>query len=167
MNGRVPMGFQQTPGSSEPFQRTPESIPGMFQRDGWDQEALKGVKGTSEVGRVFFCAQNVEALHQAIRYSVFKRSCEKHVIGRQSDDELKIIMRSIYLQNAKDLPFEIQAQVRELNGMVLEYCVDRILAEIEMYMNYTKGLDQLPVPLERSASTNVAGTKVLEIKRFL
>lgn len=166
MNGRVPLGYQQTPASSTPFQRTPEQIPGMFQRPGWDKEALTGIKGTSEVAHVFFCQANVDAVQEAIRYSVWKRSCEKHVISRQSDEELRIVMRSVYLQNAKDLPYEIAAQVRELNGIVIDWCVDRILAEIEMYVSYRRDISQLPVPLERSQSTNVAGTKVLEIKSW-
>ena len=166
-NGRVPMGFIPTPASSTPFERTPEAIPGMFQRPGWDREALSGIKVTSEVARIFFCKENVEAVHQAIRYSVWKRSCEKHVIGRQSEDELKIIMRSIYLQHAKDLPYEVHAQVRELNGLVIDWCVDRILGELELYMNYTRDINQLPIPMEHGQSTSLAGTKVLEVKRFI
>jgi hypothetical protein len=166
MNGRMPMGFQQTLASSTPFERTPEQVPGMFQKKGWDQEALRGIKSTSDVSTIFFCKENIEAVHQAIRYSVFVRSCEKHVIGRQSQDELKIVMRSIYLQHAKDLPYEVAKQVRELNGMVIDWCVNRILSELEMYMQYTRDISQLPVPLERSQNTSVAGTKVLEIKRF-
>lgn len=167
MNGRVPAGFTQTPASSTPFERTPTAIPGMFQRENWDQEALKGMKTTSDVARVYFSASNVEAVHQAIRYSVYVRSCQKHVIGRQSEDELRIIMRSVYLQNAKDLPYEINAQVRELNTIVINYCVGRILSEIDMYMNYTRDISTLPVPLERSENTSVAGTKTLEVKRFM
>lgn len=166
MNGRMPTGFQQTAASSTPFERTPEQVPGMFQRSGWDKESLQGIKASSEVATLYFCKENIDAVHEAIRYSVYKRSCEKNVISRQSDEELRIIMRSIYLQHAKDLPYDIIPQVRDLNGIVIGWCVDRILAEIEMYRTYTKDINQLPVPLERGQNTSVAGTKVLETKGF-
>lgn len=129
-------------------------------------DALKGNVAGDDLSRVYFSQQNVAALQQGMRYLVWKGSCEKHVIGNQSEDELRIVMRSIFLQNAKHQNFNILEQVRELNSKVLDFCVPRILGEIKMYAAYRDKVSTLPVPLDMGKNESIKGTKVLELKQF-
>ena len=130
------------------------------------QEAIKSVHSDNPLARLFFSRENMDALQQGIRYLVFKKSCEKHVIGNQSDIELSIVMRSVYLQYAEFKPFGLLEQVRELNNIVLNYCVDKVLQEIRMYQQYKTDISQLPVPMDRGEFVSAKGTKVLENKNF-
>ena len=41
-------------------------------------------------------------------------------------------MRSIYLQHSKNNDDKIQEQVRELNGLVLQYCIPNIIVNIKI-----------------------------------
>ena len=50
---------------------------------------------------MYFCHANVNILQDGIRYSDIRKANEKHIIGKQSEHDLIIIMRSIYLQYAK------------------------------------------------------------------
>lgn len=125
-------------------------------------EAIKSIHNKNEVSEVFFSRQNIDYLHEAIRYMVYEKSCKKHVIDRQSETDLLIIMRSIYLQYGEFKAYNIREQVRELNSIVLEYCVPKILEEIRLYMHYRKDISQLPVPMERGEFVSSKGTKVLE-----
>lgn len=119
----------------------------------------------SAVSRLFFGPTNIEALHQEIRYLVWTRSSERHVIGRQSDVDLRIIMRSIYLQYARNADTDVVQQVRQLNSLVLDYCVDRILAEVEAYTKYRQDVAQLPDPFSRGELATSKGTRSLELSR--
>lgn len=125
-------------------------------------EALKSVHNKNEVSEVFFSRQNIDYLHDAIRYLVFEKSCKKHVIGKQSETDLLIIMRSVYLQYAEFKPYNIKEQIRDLNTIVLNYCVPKILEEIRLYLYYRKDISQLPIPLERGEFVSSKGNKVLE-----
>ena len=137
------------------------------QRAVFDDEATKGIRGSSELSQLFFSKLNIDALQDGIRYSVYQKTCQKHIIGRQSEDELKVIMRSIFLQYAQNLPYNVVEQVRELNSRVLEYAVNTIVHELDMYSGYRKDLASLPMPLERGQNSSVAGTKVNEFKSFM
>ena len=102
-----------------------------------------------------------------IYFSVYNTSEGQYKIGKQSEQELKIIMRSFYLQYAKNLNFDLKEQVKELNTMVIRWCVDEIIKNIKQYIEYKKSVSTLPLPLEHSQLPSQKGTKILEIKSFI
>lgn len=132
----------------------------------FSKDATRGIHNSNPLSELFFSDKNIAAIQHGIRYTVWLNSCQKHVIGTQSEDEIKIVMRSIYLQYSKNQPFNILEQVRELNGKVLEFCVERIMNEIVIYSKYKKDLASLPDPMERSVNTSSRGSRVLELKEF-
>jgi hypothetical protein len=128
------------------------------------EEAIKSIHSKNELSDVFFSRKNIDILQDSIRYLVFKNSCKKHVIDKQSETDLVIVMRSIYLQYGEHRPYGIAEQVKELNSRVLEYCVPKILDEINIYLHYRKDISALPVPMDRGEFISAKGTKVLEQK---
>jgi hypothetical protein len=85
----------------------------------------------------------------------------EHIIGKQDETQLRIIMRSIYYQYGLNLDIGVVKQVRDLNKKVLDYAVSRILNEIEQYKMYIRDASQMAVPLARSQYESSKGTKVL------
>lgn len=159
MNGRVDV-------SSSRFSNMP--FP-MFQTKNTSKCNRAGNMGNRErtpLSDIFFSRTNIDALQEAIRYQVYIRSEDNAVIDRQSEVDLRIIMNSIYLENAQELPYDTVGQVRNLNKAVLEYTVPKIVREIQMYLTYRNDISQLPTPLDRSANVSSRGTKTLETKRF-
>ena len=75
-------------------------------------------------------------------------------------------MRSIYLQYSKNLPYNIKEQIKELNTMILDYCIPNILTEVEQYLSYKVNVSTLPKPMARPESLSSAGTKTLMLKNF-
>jgi hypothetical protein len=130
----------------------------------FQNDAVRHIHTSSAVGDLFFSEHNIEILQDGIRYSVYKQN--NNVIGLQSTTELQIIMRSIYLQYSRNLPTDVVSQVKELNTMVLNYAVPRVLSEFHQYINYTKDITYLPIPLERSKNTSSKGTKVLHLNEM-
>lgn len=129
-------------------------------------EALKGIQTESILSRSFFSDRNIDIIQNNIRYTVYKESNKKHIIGRQSDIQLQIVMRSIYLQYSKNLNTDIREQIMELNSMVVNYCVPKILSEIQQYIGYKQDISKLPDPIDRSLNLSVKGTKTLILNTF-
>lgn len=123
-------------------------------------EALVGQLQKNELSDLFFSAMNIDALQSGLRYGVFKQTGE--VIGRQSDTELKIVMRSIYFQYARHQNSDVVAQVRVLNGHVLEWVVKEISSNVKQQYKYQKDASTMPVPLEFGQNTSVKGERQLE-----
>lgn len=124
-------------------------------------EAIKGHFTENPLSDIFFSQTNVNALQDGIRFMVWKKTDGTHIIDRQSDVELQVVMRSIYLTHSKNVPFDILGQVKALNSMVLDWVVPRIVQEISLFQKYKRDISTLPVPLERSKNMSSSGTKFL------
>lgn len=161
MNGRVSDIFDP---SSSRFQYEEESVE---DRQTFDDEMQKGLRASTEVSKLFFSSINIDALQHGIRYGVYKRTNGKHVIGNQSINELKVIMRSIYMKNSENLPYNVVEQVRELNTLVLNYAIPTIVKELDQYATYRRDQSSLPIPMERSQATTIKGSKPSEFKNFM
>jgi len=130
----------------------------------FNEEAIRGTHTNNDLSKVFFSRLNIDALQSGIRYLVFKNSCERFVIDRQSDTDLKVIMRAIYLEHGHHGVKDVIEEVKRLNGLVLDFCVPRIVQEINMNMRYKSDISKLPIPLDRGEFSSAKGQKTLVIK---
>jgi len=110
-----------------------------------------------------FSLKNIDLLQQGIRNKILNVTYGKINISRQSDDELKIIMRSIYFQYGQNRNINIIEQVLELNTLVIEWSVPQIISNFKQSQQYIKDISTLPEPLERSILPSTKGTKTLNI----
>ncbi len=122
-------------------------------RGNWDHTALSDA---------FFTRKNVDVIQKEIQKEVYRISGpKKWVIDPQDVDEIKMIMRAMYLQYGKNNTFNIEGQINDLNEMVVKWSVPRIMSEIEQYNYYLNDISHLPVPLQQPISLSSAGTRSL------
>jgi hypothetical protein len=114
---------------------------------------------TNRVSVLFFSDLNVGAVQQGVRYRVYVDSEGRHQIGNQSEQELLAIMRSVYLDYCRNLPYDYVGQVRALNGRVIAYAVPKIVSELDMRMHYIRDINTPPAVLQPAVATNVTGAK--------
>ena len=88
------------------------------------------------------------------------------MIDDQDVDEIKIIMRGMYYQYAKNNLFDIQGQIDELNKLIIDWAVPRIMSEIDHYQYYLKDISHLPIPIQQPMSMSSAGTRSLPLQPF-
>ena len=165
MNGRVNLSAPAGPGGHS-------EVPGFAHRTTTEQsfatDALRGNWEVTPLSKVFFTKQNAQTIQNAIRKAVYDKSGpKKYVIDDQSADELTIIMRTMYLQYAQNLPHDIAGQVLDLNEKVLNWSVPHILSAVDHYNYYLNDISHMPVPLARSVSLSSAGTKSLPLNPFV
>lgn len=169
MNGRVPIPDM------------PCSIVSPITSSASAHDVISAELQNTPVSDIFFSSRNINALHEGICNMVFNMSNGKYNIGRQSDQELKIIMRSFYLNSLRggvprfqdniypiDDPLEqtTLAKVRKLNKEVLDWSVPRIITNIQQYERYKQDVSKLPVPNELPAFVSSAGSKSNEFPSF-
>ena len=163
-NGRVNLNAPATSnGSTVPDsagfsypKQTEVSFAGDMLRGNWDH---------NELSDTFFTRKNMDVIQKRIRNDVYRISGpKKYVIDEQDVDEIKMIMRAMYLQYAKNNTFNISGQINELNDLVVNWSVPRIISEIEQYNYYLNDISHLPIPLEKPLNMSSAGTKSLPFK---
>ena len=104
----------------------------------WDETSLS---------RSYFSKENIQIIQNGIRSGVYEKSNGQYVIGPQDCDPLKIIMRSVFLQNAANQSQNISGQITELNKIVLDYCIHHVYSEAQGYMKYLYHVSTLAVPM--------------------
>lgn len=127
----------------------------------YGSHVVYGIHTDNALSRYFFSKRNIDYLQQAIQQEVFRRSGGKHVIGRQNDTELILIMRAKYFLDGHHQPDNIAQQVKFLNNRVITDVVPRILSEIQQYVMYTKDASSLPVPIEHGRNMSSKGSRTL------
>lgn len=128
-------------------------------------ESLRANIDENCVSKLFFSKLNVDLLQKFIQEEVYKLSNGNYKIGRQSDIQLGIIMRSIYLQSGPYSNCD-KKEVRKLNNLVLQDAVPKIHSAIKQYIVYKKDVSTLPKPMELPEYVSGSGTKSSEMKPF-
>ena len=118
------------------------------------------------LNQAFFSERNIEYLHDELRYRVHSLSKGEYTIERQSDEDLKTIMRSYYLQYSMNDPARVKEELKELNERVLVFAVDRVMVEVKQYLKYRNDILEYPDPIGRPINANIVGTKSAEFKTF-
>ena len=154
MNGRVI--FDNKPGISYQLYEN-EKTPYQF------DNSLKSIQSDNVLNKTFFSQKNIDMIQNAIINEVVQKTGYK--IGRQSELQLQIIMRSLFLQFARNDPCNIKKQIIELDRKVIDYSVDRIIVEISQYLEYKNTLNKLPVPMSHPQNLSNAGEKTLSAFR--
>ena len=115
----------------------------------------------------FFSKENINKIQLLIRRTVYFRSNNNHIISNQNEQELLIIMRSMYLQHGKNLNYDIDKQTNVLNNLTVDWAAINIISNIDQYISYKKTCSTLPMPLERAQLPSQKGTKTLEITKSI
>ena len=105
----------------------------------------------------FFSNDNVEIIQRQIVDTVYAQSQKQ--IGKQSYQELQIIMKSIYLQYGRNLKDNIYEQVHTLNKYVIDECTRIIIPNVLQYNKYIDDITS-PIPvMPRSQNVSNKGFK--------
>ena len=126
---------------------------------------LKGIQQESHLSIAFFSPQNTGLIQAKLRYAIFKKSGKK--IGNQSAEELLTVMRAIYLQNSRNQSTDIAAQVKELNDIVLTFCIREVFSLLKQQLAYIKNLNEPRQILDHSVNLSSAGNKTLMPRHFI
>jgi hypothetical protein len=119
----------------------------------------------TDLNKLFFGENNIAYLQGAIKQTVNQMSGDKNYnIDNQSEENLKTIMRSYYLQYADNS--DAQVQLQQLNDRVINFSANRIMVEIEAYKYYRQDILDFPAPIARPVDTHIYGTRTGELKSF-
>ena len=134
---------------------------------GDDRTDLVGhIHKPSPLNMVFFSESNIDTIQQEIQNQVKLMSGGKYVIDRQSDDDVKIVMRSYYLMFAKNDPNFVARELEELNRRVIGYCAAKVYSEVDFHMFYRKDIEDFAAPIANPMNSQVYGTRTGELKSF-
>jgi len=110
---------------------------------------LKGILDETLLSNTYFSIDNIQNIQNMIRYYFYQEKNE--VISEQSNNELLIIMRGIYIKysnSAANTLDEIKGEVLELNNIVTEFSLKQIYINYDNYNKYLNDMETLPSPID-------------------
>jgi hypothetical protein len=122
---------------------------------------------TTKLSDMFFSLENIDHLQNKIIVGVYKKTDGKYKITKQSEDELVIVMKSIYLQYGKNNDTEIQMQINTLNKYVLDYCINDVYVNLQQYIKYIDDITKDQTVIDRPVNTDIKGNKTLMPNYFI
>ena len=140
-NGRIDIKSPNTSSLFQMYDKIPANQCVTF------RNPTEGLWTDTSLSNTFFSQQNIQILQNGIRAGVYQKSNGQYTIAPQDCDSLKIVMRSVYLQNAANQPNNITQQVAELNKIVLNYCIQQVYSEAQGYLKYIDDASTLVVPI--------------------
>lgn len=149
-NGRVNILQPKTPDLFQMYDKIPVNQIATY------RNPTEGLWNNTELSDMFFSSKNIRIIQNGMRAGVAKRSNGKYIISDQDEDTLKIIMRSVFLQNSKNLPNDVEGQVYQLNKIVWDYTIPQLYGEAQGYMKYLEDASTMykPIPPPILSSNN-------------
>lgn len=68
-------------------------------------------------------------------------------------------MKAFYLQYGKNLPIDVPEQVQELNNLVIEYLVPKVIIQVNQYLSYLVDISTPYRIVEYPTNTAIHGEK--------
>jgi len=133
---------------------------------------FKNLYGETLLTFLFFSSKNVENIQKLIRMTVHKYT--NRVIDNQSNTELLVIMRSIFLaysqhpklisedmtDKEKSELFKLYTkEVDRLNLLVIDSTVPLIVSQLQQYLSYLEDASTPLKIMDKPLNTSVTGTK--------
>lgn len=133
---------------------------------------FKNLYGETPLTFLFFSDKNIKNIQHLIKLNVHKQI--NYIIDDQSNNELMIIMRSIFLEYSSH-PALISEEMSEterqilfkkytnevdrLNQIVVREIIPRIVSQIQQYVDYLRDASQQPYYMDKPKNESVKGQK--------
>ena len=96
----------------------------------------KAVKNIDTLRKVFFSPENIKYLQEKMIYEVYLTTNKKYKIGYQNELDLKMVMETLYFNLTRNVGFELNGQLKDLNDKVIKFTVPKIINELYVYLNF-------------------------------
>lgn len=125
--------------------------------------ALMGNTEPNLLAKLFFSRKNMQIIQHKVMKDIYERSKNIYKPDYQPETELLIIMRSVYLTYAKNLPDDLTKQIAELNEISYQKVVEKVYPQLLSYIAYLRDASQMYTPMEvpKNVSNTGTGNKLL------
>jgi len=109
-----------------------------------------------ELEETFFSKNNISNINKQLIYTVWVKTDGMYKISEQSNESLIIVMRYVFIEYARHLPYDITGQIKELNNIVVGEVAQNVITNATQRVGYLKEIQNPKglVPLPRNTSNN-------------
>jgi hypothetical protein len=96
-----------------------------------------------ELEKTFFSKENINLINKYLILSVYTNTNKQFLICPQKEGDLIIVMRYVFIEYGRNLPFDIAGQIKDLNCTVVGEILPNIITNATQRVDY---LDEINNP---------------------
>jgi len=93
----------------------------------------------------FFSPENIDLINKQLILSVYRKTNKKFVICPQKDEDLIIVMRYVFIEYSRNLPYNIDGQIKDLNCTVVGEILPTIISNVDQKVGYLRDISTQPI----------------------
>jgi hypothetical protein len=93
----------------------------------------------------FFSKENIELINKQLILTVYKKTNKKILICNQKEEDLIIVMRYVFIEFARHLPYDITGQIKDLNCNVVGEILPTIVSNVDQKVGYLRDISTQPI----------------------
>ena len=80
-------------------------------------------------------------------------SNNQYNVGKQNEDQLKMIMNSIFVENSRNQNTDAASAIKSLNTLVLQYAIPQVFNSVESHIKYKRDITNIATPMSNPVMT--------------
>jgi len=93
----------------------------------------------------FFSKENIEIINRQLILRVYQKTNKKFLICRQKENDLIIVMRYVFIEHSRNLPYDIEGQIKNLNCIVVGEILPTVITNVDQKIGYLRDISTQPV----------------------
>ena len=130
------------------------------------RNATQGILHESKLSIMFFSAKNIQYIQDTLKREIYNQSGGMYKLLPQNEDNLKVIMRSYFLQYTENDVGNETTELKTLNTLVLNFLIPRLMNESEGYFKYLRDQSTLVMPFDRAVQVDRDFREIAYNKNF-
>jgi hypothetical protein len=98
-----------------------------------------------ELEKNFFSKENINLINKHLILSVYSSTNKQFLICPQKEGDLIIVMRYVFIEYSRNLPYDINKQIKDLNYHVIREILPTVISNVDQKIGYLKDIETQPV----------------------
>lgn len=98
-----------------------------------------------ELEKTFFSKENINLINKHLILSVYSNTNKQFLICPQKEADLIIVMRYVFIEYSRNLPYDIDKQIKDLNYHVISEILPIVISNVDQRIGYLKDIETQPV----------------------
>ena len=98
-----------------------------------------------DLENTFFSKENIDLINKQLILNVYKKSQKQFLICNQDEKSLLIVMRYVFIEYSRNLPFDISNQIKELNNIVVGEITATVISNFDQKIGYLRDRETQPI----------------------
>lgn len=93
----------------------------------------------------FFSKDNIDLINKQLILSVYNKTNKQFLICSQKEADLLIVMRYVFIEYSRNLPYDITNQIKDLNCTVVGEILPIVISNADQKIGYLRDIQTQPI----------------------